>query len=205
MPNFRPSISRLWLPFLHAAIALALVLNLYLPHWEEERAPDVVLQAQVEKEARAGRWAPVNMNGFELDRFGTPKQITAMLPADLPSMVIAGSLVIPSSARDRLLEPAPRRILPTTRAMIFAPLFAVVVALQWCLIGLFAKPPRTSVVWQKFLYITPIACIPIGQVVRDKWAALFSLGALLFWAFVFVGTLSQYWKRRRGSRAPAHS
>jgi hypothetical protein len=114
MPNFRPSISRIWLPITHAAIALALVLNLYLPHWEKERSRDVAFQAYVEREARAGRWPPVSGVMWEGDYFGPPKQITAMFPADLPSMVIAGFLVIPSNARDRLLEQAPGRILPTT-------------------------------------------------------------------------------------------
>jgi hypothetical protein len=205
MRNFRPSDPRIWLPFLHGAIALALVLNLYLPHWEEERSRDVAFQAYVEREARAGRWAPVNFAGFEMDRFGTPKQINAMFPADLPSMMIAGFLVIPSNARDRLLEPAPRRILPTTRVVIFAVLFAVAVALQWYLIAFLVKPPRTSVAWQKFLFTVPIACILLGLVLRGKWANWVTLGALPFWGFVVVGTLSQYWRRRRRSRAPAHS
>jgi hypothetical protein len=188
MANFRPSISRLWLPLLHAAIALALVLNFYLSHWEEDRARDVVLQAYVEKEARAGRWAPVHGDGYEMDR-GTPKEIIAILPADLPSLVIAGFLVIPSNARDRLLERAPGRIRPTTRVVIFAAVFAAVVALQWYLIALFAKPPRISVVWQKFLYAAPMAGIPLGLVLPDKWANWFTLGTLPFWGFILVGTL----------------
>jgi hypothetical protein len=205
MRNFKPSDPSIWLPFLHAAIALALVLNLHLPHWQKERSRDVAFQAYVEREARAGRWPPVYGVGWEVDHFGPPKQITAMFPADLPSMVIAGFLVIPSNARDRLLERAPGRILPTTRVVVFAVLFAAVVALQWYLIALFAKPPRTSLAWQKFLYAGPMAGIALGQVLPDKWANWFTLGALPFWGFIFVGTLSQYWKRRRSAEELANS
>jgi hypothetical protein len=198
----RLSISRTLLPFVHAGIALSLLLHLYLPHWAEARKRDIAEQTHIEAEARAGRWPPVNVVGFEPCYFGTPKEITAMLPANLPSVVIAGVLVVPSNARDRLLEPTPGRILPTTRVLIFVAVFTAVVAQQWYWIALFAKPPRTSVVWQNVLYIAPIAFVPLGLVSRGKSADLFRLGALPFWGFVFVGTLLRYWKRRavRGSQ-----
>ena len=204
MPAFRLSISRTWLPFAHAGIALALVLHLYLPRWEKIRARDLAEQAYVEEEASMGRWPPVNAVGFEACYFGAPKQITAMFPANLPSLIIAGFLVVPSNARDHLLEPAPGRILPTTRAMIFAAMFAVVVGLQWYLIALFLKPERTPVAWQGFLYTAPIACIPVGLVLRDKWIDLFRLGALPFWGFIVFGSfVLPYWKRRCGAGKPA--
>ena len=204
MPTVRLSISRIWLPLAHAGIALGLLLNLYLPYWERTRARDVAIQAYVEEQARAGRWPPVNAVGFQACYFGAPKQITAMIPANLPSLIIAGFLVVPSNARDYLIEPAPGRMLPTTRAMIFAAVFAGVVGLQWYLIALFLKPERTPVAWQAFLYTAPIACIPVGLVLRDKWTDLFGLGALPFWGFIVFGTLLlPYWKRRRGVGEPA--
>jgi hypothetical protein len=73
MRNFRPSDPRIWLPFLHAAIALALVLNLYLPHWGKERSRDIASQAYVDQEARAGRWPPVSGVIWEGDYFGPPR------------------------------------------------------------------------------------------------------------------------------------
>ena len=191
----RLSIARRLLPFVHAGIALALLLHLYLPGWARLRKRDIAYQAYIEAEARAGRWPPVNAVRFEPDYFGPPKQITAMLPANLPSVVIAGFLVVPSTARDRLLENAPGRILPTTRALIFVVMFALIVALQWYLIERLTRPPRLSAFWRKTLCIAPIACIPIGLVLSDKWGDLFRIAPL--WAFILVGTLLHCRRRNR--------
>jgi hypothetical protein len=88
--------------------------------------------------------------------------------------------------------------------MIFAAVFAGVVGLQWYLIALFLKPERTPVAWQGFLYTAPIACIPVGLVLRDKWIDLFRLGALPFWGFIVFGYfVLPYSKRRRGVGEPA--
>jgi hypothetical protein len=96
----------------------------------KERSRDPAFHVSAGEEARARRWPPVNGARFEVDRFGRPKQIVAMIPAALPCVVVAGSLVIPSNARDRLPERAPGRLLPTTRVVIFVAAFAVVVARQ---------------------------------------------------------------------------
>ena len=194
----RMSIARRLLPFVHAGIALALLLNLYLPGWARLRKRDIAYQAYIEAEARAGRWPPANAVRFEPDYFGTPKQITAMLPANLPSVMIAGFLVVPSNTRDYLLENAPGRILPTTRALIFVVMFALVVALQWYLIAWLTRPPRMSAFWRRTLYIAPIACIPLGLVLSDKWGDLLRIATIPLWVFILIGTLVHC--RRRNLR-----
>src|SRR5215471_13915179 len=119
---------RTLLPLIHAVIALALLSSMYLPRWPEWRRRDVAAQQYVEAEARAGRWPPPGAAGWEPCYFGPPREIVAMLPANLPALLVAGALVIPGSAHDHLLENAPGRILPTTRLLIFIGLFAGVVA-----------------------------------------------------------------------------
>jgi len=200
VPDSRPTILRILLPSVHAGIALALLLHLYLPHWAKARRRDIAEQAYIEAEARAGRWPPLNAVGFEPCYFVAPREITAMLPANLPSVVVAGFLVVPSNSRDRLLEPAPGRILPTTRLLIFVAMFAAVVALQWYLIARLTQPPRISAFWRRTLWIAPIACIPLGLVLRNRWADWFRLAALPFWGFIVIGVLFQYWNRHRTAK-----
>jgi hypothetical protein len=125
-----------------------------------------------------------------------------MFPANLPAVLVAGVLVIPSNTRDRLLEYAPGRILPSTRMLIFIGLFAVVVALQWYVIARLTSTPRTSRLWRRIVYIAPIACIPLGLVLPGLWADLFRLASLLFWVFMLAGTVLQY-RRKRPAEGPS--
>ena len=114
----------LWiLPLTHVLIALLLLSHLYLLRWSEWRGRDVVEQRYVEDEARAGRWPPRSDIGFEPEYFGPPREIAVLVLPDLPAIVIGGALVVPSTARDHLLEHAPGRMLPTTRTLIFIILF----------------------------------------------------------------------------------
>jgi hypothetical protein len=200
VPDSRLTISRILLPSVHAGLAVALLFHLYLPHWAKARKRDIAEQAYVEAEARAGRWPPLNAVGFEPCYFRAPREITAMLPANLPSVMVAGFLVVPSNTRDRLLETAPGRILPTTRLLIFVAMFAAVVAIQWYLIACLTQPPRTSAFWRRTLWIAPIACIPLGLVLRNRWADWFRLAALPFWGFIVIGVLFQYWNRHRTAK-----
>ena len=183
---------RTLLPLIHAAIALALLSSLYLPRWPEWRRRDIAAQQYVEAEARAGRWPPSDDVDWEPCYFGPPREIAAMLPANLPAFLVAGALVIPSSAHDHLLENAPGRILPTTRLLIFMGLFAVVVALQWYVIARLTSAPGTSRRWRRIVYIAPIACIPLGLVLPREWADLFRLASLPFWVFMLAGIVFQH-------------
>jgi hypothetical protein len=186
---------RTLLPLIHAAIALALLSSLYLPRWPEWRRRDIAAQQYVEAEARAGRWPPSDDVDWEPCYFGPPREIAAMLPANLPAFLVAGALVIPSSAHDHLLENAPGRILPTTRLLIFMGLFAVVVALQWYVIARLTSTPRTPRLWQRIVYIAPIACVPLGLVLRGLWDDWFRIASLPFWVFMLAGTVLQYWRK----------
>src|SRR5260370_38212536 len=103
--------------------------SLYVHGWPKSRMRDVVEQQRIEADARAGKWPPTNAVGFEPCYFGPPRQISAMLPANLPAVLISGVLVIPGNAHDHLLEPVPGRLLPSTRILIFIAIFAAVVAL----------------------------------------------------------------------------
>jgi hypothetical protein len=192
--------SRTLLPLMHAGIALALLCYLYLPTWSEVRRRDVAEQQYIEAEGRAGRWPPSTRVGFEPCYFGTPRQITAMLPANLPAVLLTGFLVVPSNTRDHLLEGAPGRTLPSTRMLLYMVLFAAVVALQWYLMARLTSTPRTSPVWRRIVYIAPIACVPLGLALRGKWADLFRIGTLPFWVFLLTGTLLQYWRKRPKAR-----
>jgi len=131
----------------------------------KERSRDPVFQVSAGEEARARRWPPVNGARFEVDRFGTPKRIIAMLSAALPCVVVAGSLVIPSNARDRWPERAPGRLLRTHSGCDFRQQRLRRASHDnWYLIVPFAQLPRTSVIWHKFLYTAPIACPRFGLV-----------------------------------------
>lgn len=193
-----PSNSRVLLPLIHAVIALTLLSCLYLPGWPRWRMRDVIEQQRIDADARAGRWPPSNTVGFEVCYFGSPRQISAMFPADLPAILAAGVLVVPSNARDHLLEPSPGRILPSTRILLFIVAFASVVALQWYLIAGVTSRPQTSLFWRRIVYIAPIACIPLGLASHGKWNDFFRLASLPFWIFLFIGTLLQY-RKKRGS------
>jgi len=188
MLKYGLSNSRMLLPLIHAAIALALLSYVYLPRWPEWRKRDVAEQQYIEAEARAGRWPPqTDGMGFMACYFGPPRPIAAMFPADLPAIAVAGALVVPSNARDMLLEPAPGRMLPSTRILIFIGLFTVVVALQWYLIARLTITPRTSRLWQRIVYVVPIACIPLGLVLPEHWADLLRLASLPFWIVMPAG------------------
>ena len=192
MPKYGLSKPRTLLPLTHAGIALALLSFLYLPRWPEWRRQDIAAQNYVEAEARAGRWPPPGGVGWEPCHFGPPREIAAMLPANLPALLVAGALVMPSNAQDHLLENAPGRILPTTRLPIFIGLFAVVVALQWYVIARLTFTSRTSRLWQRIVYIVPIACIPLGLGLRGSSADWFRIASLPFWVFMLAGTVWQY-------------
>jgi hypothetical protein len=184
--------SRTLLPLIHAGIALVLLSILYLPRWPEWRRRDIAAQQYVEAEARAGRWPPSDGTGWEPDYSGAPPEIAAMFPANLPAFLVAGWLVMPGNVHDRLLENAPGRILPSTRALIFIGLFAVVVALQWYVIARLTSAPGTSRRWRRIVYIAPIACIPLGLVLPREWADLFRLASLPFWVFMLAGIVFQH-------------
>src|SRR5580765_6990522 len=182
------------LPLIHAAIALALLSYLYLPRWPEWRRRDVAEQQHIEAEARAGRWPPSGGLTWEACYFGSPRQISVMFPANLPTFLVAGPLVVPSSGRDLLLERAPGRMLPSTRILVFIALFVAGVALQWYLIARLTITPRTSRLWQRIVYIPPIACIPLGLALPEEWAGLLRLASLPFWIFMLAGMVLQYFR-----------
>jgi len=196
--------SRVLLPLIHAGIALTLLSFLYLPGWPKWRMGNLVEQQRIEADARAGRWPPSNTVGFAPCYFGSPSQVSAMFPANLPAFLVSGVLVIPSNTLDHLLEPAPGRILPSTRFLLFILIFAAVVALQWYLMARVTSAPRTSAFWRRIVYITPIACIPLGLVLGRKWEGLFRLASLPFWIFIVIGTVLQY-RKKRELREPASS
>ena len=188
--------SRVLLPLIHSGIALTLLSSLYLPEWSKWRARDVVEQKRIDADARAGRWPPNNTLVFEGCYFGSPRQISSMFPADLPSVLLAGFLVTPSNTRDRLLERAPGRILPSTRVLLFIAIFAAVVALQWYLMARVISTPQTSRFWRRFVYFVPIACIPVGLELRGKWDDLFRLASLPFWILMITVMALQYCTRK---------
>ena len=191
---------RILLPSIHAGIALALLVNLYIPSWQAWKAArkrDVVAQQYVEAEARAGHWPPPDGVMFEPDYFGPPWQIGVLFPADLPAILSAGVLIIPSNTRDRLLDPGPGRILPSTRILIFAALFVLTVALQWYLIAYLTEPPKTSATWEWFLRMVPIALVPVGLMPSQGWLDIVRFASIPLWVFIVVGILWQYWKSGR--------
>lgn len=195
--------SRVVLPLLHAAIALALLSYLYLPHWRDIRKREVAMQLEIEAEARAGRWPRQGDIGFEACYFGHPRPITAMYPANLPALFVAGSLVVPSNVQAHLLEQAPGCILPSTRLLVFIVVFSMVVALQWYGIVRILGKDRISPLWRGFIYVAPITLIPVDLVLRAGWADLFPLVGLSFWIFLVVGTVTQYrYNRPRAQRPP---
>lgn len=179
------------LPVVHAGIALTLLSCLYFPGWLKW---DVFEQQRIEADARAGKWPPTV--GFEPCYFGPPRQISAMLPANLPAVLISGVLVIPGNAHDHLLEPVPGRLLPSTRILIFIPIFAGVVALQWYLLARITSTPRVTPSWRKIIYIAPIACVSLGLMLRGAWGDIFRLVSLPFWIFMVAGTILQYRKKQ---------
>ncbi len=202
MLKYRLSNPRLLLPLLHSVIALALLLHLYLPHWREQRAIDVGVQQYIEREAREGRWPPAHSVGWEACYFGPPREIIALFPANVPALLIAGILVVPSNPRGRLLQPAPGRILPRTRILIFIALFSAVVASQWHLTARLLSLSRISVVRRRIVYVVPLACIPLALVLTDDWSVLLRLASLLFWLFMPIGTLLLYWRKREITTEP---
>jgi hypothetical protein len=131
MPKVGLFNARTMLPLIHSAMTLALLSNLYLPRLPERRKRDLAMQQWVEGEARAGRWPRPDGLSWEADYFGPPRQIAAMYASNLPALLVAGVLVVPSNALDRLLQPAPGRVLPSTRLLIFIALFAGVSRLSW--------------------------------------------------------------------------
>ena len=189
------------LALIHAGISLGLLLNLYLPNWAKWRQRDVLYQQHIEAQAKAGQWPPQTFVGFEVCYFGHPKEIDAMFPANLPSLAIAGVLIVPGNFRDHLLEPAPSRMLPSTRALIFITLFVVIVGLQWYVLGFLISSPRVSASWQWFTYVVPIACVPLGLVLRGGWRELFLFASFPFFAFLVARTL---WLYRRPSAMPTN-
>jgi hypothetical protein len=188
--------SRVLLPVVHAGIALTLLSSLYLPGWRKWRVRDVVEQQRIEAEANTGKWPPTNTVGFEPCYFGPPRQISAMLPANLPAVLISGVLVVPGNAHDHLLEPAPGRLLPSTRILIFIPIFGAVVAFQWYFLARITSTPRVTPSWRKVIYIAPIACVPLGLVLREAWGDMFRIASLPFWLFMVTGTILQYRKKQ---------
>jgi len=188
--------SRVLVPLIHTGIALALLSSLYLPGWRKWRIQDVSEQQGIEADARAGRWPPSDNVKFELCYFGSPRQISAMFPANLPAILIAGALVTPSNARDHLLERAPGRILPSTWLLLFIAIFAAVVAVQWYLLVRVTSAPQTPPHWRRIVYIVAIASIPLGLILHEKWADLFRFASLPFWMFIATGTVLQYCKKR---------
>jgi hypothetical protein len=187
--------SRVLLPLIHSLVALTLLSFHYLPGWPKWRARDLIEQRFIEAEARAGRWPPSNAMAFELCYFGTPRVIAAMFPAELPAYFVAGVLVIPSNTRDRLLEAAPGRILPSTRMLLFIGIFAAIVGLQWYLMARLTSTAQTSLLWRRIVYFVPIACIPLGLMLPRRWD-LFPFLSLPFWIFLATGTALQYRKKR---------
>ena len=184
------------LPVVHATIALALLFSLYMPGWHKWRTRDLVEQRHIEADARAGKWPPTNSVGWEPCYFGPPREISAMLPANLPAVFLSGVLVVPSNAHDRLLEPAPGRMLPSTRILIFIPIFVGVVALQWYLVARITSTPRITPSWRTFIYVAPAACVPLGLMLHDAPGDVFRLASLPFWIFMVAGTIFQYRKKR---------
>jgi len=192
VPKYRLSNPRMLLPLTHAAIALALLSYLYLPGWPEWRRRDVAEQQYIGAAARAGQWFQSDGLAWEACYFGAPRQISVLFPANLPTFLAAGVLVVPCNARDRLLERAPGRMLPSTRILIFIAFFVAVVALQWYLIARLTITPRTSRLWRGIVCIAPVACIPIGLALPEKWADLLRLASLPFWIFMLAGIALQY-------------
>ena len=169
------------------------------------RRLDIAEQQRIEAEARAGRWPPVDGVYFLRCYFGSPKEIAAMFPANLPTILIAGALVVPSNALDYLLEPAPGRILPSTRLLIYVVLFAMVVALQWYLILRLISTPRISASWRQIVCIAPIACVLLGLTLHGRWLDLFRVASLFFWIALVLGTLWQWRIRSTRETTPAES
>jgi hypothetical protein len=183
--------SRTWppvgwvLPLVHAGVALVLLSNLYLTHWSEWRHRDTAEQKWVEEEARAGHWPPAGSVGFEPDYFGAPRQIAVLFAPDLPALLLGAPLVVPSPARDHLLERAPGRMLPSTRTLIFILLFTGFVAAQWYAITVIARR-AFSLLLRRILYFGPILYIPVGLVVPDRIEISLRFAAVILWV-VFGG------------------
>src|SRR6266700_1009454 len=190
----------LWiLPLTHVLIALLLLSDLYLRHWSEWRRRDIVEQRYVEDEARAGRWPPQNNIGFELDHFGPPRQIAALFLPDLPAIVIGAALVVPSTARDHLLEHAPRRMLPTTRTLIFIVLFGGLVAAQWYLITRIAARAFSHLL-RRIVYIAPVLYVAVDLIVPHSVEEVLRVCAVIPW-IIFAGWLLRrtwiFWRSKR--------
>jgi hypothetical protein len=198
MPRSSGYMWRILLPLVHGGIAFALVLN--LPQFREARRRDIVYQQFIEGEARAKRWPPNETLDFEPDFSGIPQQISALYPSDLPALIVAGVLIIPSPASYHLvMEAAPGRMLPSTRAVIVVLIFVAVVVAQWYLIVRINGPPRNAASWQFSVYLISVASIPFGLLLPDGWINLaVRLSALPFWIFIGVRTLLN-WRNHRKS------
>ena len=181
----------LWiLPLTHVLIALLLLSHLYLLRWSEWRGRDVVEQRYVEDEARAGRWPPRSDIGFEPEYFGPPREIAVLVLPDLPAIVIGGALVVPSVARDHLLEHAPGRMLPTTRMLIFIVLFGGLVAAQWYLITRIAARAFSHLV-RRIVYIAPVLYVAVDLIVPHSIEEVLRVCAVIPW-IIFAGWLLRW-------------
>jgi len=114
----------------------------------------------------------------------------------LPSILIAGTLVVPSTARDRLLEAGPGRVLPSTRALVFSLLFALIVFVQWTFITFLIHSPRISNVWRDAVSFLPLAALPIAFM-SENLNDIVRLASIPLWFVFILGTALQHWTKRK--------
>ena len=149
---------------------------------------------------RSSRWplAPATGVGFEPDYFGAPRQIAVLFVPDLPALLIGAPLVIPSTARDHLLERAPGRMLPSTRMLIFISIFTGLVAAQWYAMTVVACHAFSAAL-RRIVYLGPALYIPVGLLVPDPIEIGLRFGALILWTIFgawAIWRLCTYYRRK---------